>query len=108
MSADKQSDPLLEYGHEMATALLVVSLVIGIAMVFYDAFTNGVNGVRLLPAVLVAGVGSAAAWGVLMLRKRRERALRPSWMGTTTQWQSEMKARVSSPNDATPPTTEQE
>lgn len=95
MSADKQSDPLLEYGHEMATALLVVSLVIGIAMVFYDAFTSGVNGVRLLPAVIVAGVGSAAAWGVLILRKRRERALRPSWMGTTTQWQNKIKEKTS-------------
>ena len=103
MSADKQSDPLLEYGHEMATALLVVSLVIGLAMVFYDAFTNGVNGVRLLPAVLVAGIGSAAAWGVLILRKRRERALRPSWMGTTTQWQNKIKDRVSPPTDGTPP-----
>lgn len=108
MSANKHSDPLLEYGHEMATALLVVSLVVGIAMVFYDAATLGVNGVRLLPAVLVAGVGAAAAWGVLILRKRRERALRPSWMGTTTQWQNDMKERVSPPSEKTPPTTEKE
>jgi len=102
MQSDQKQDPLLEYGHEMATALFVVSLVIGIAMVFYDAFTNGVNGVRLLPAVIVAGIGSAAAWGILIVRKRRERALRPSWMGTTTQWQNKMKERVSPSVDGTP------
>jgi hypothetical protein len=104
MQSDQKQDPLLEYGHEMATALFVVSLVIGIAMVFYDAFTNGVSGVRILPAVIVAGIGSAAAWGILILRKRRERALRPSWMGTTTQWQNKMKERVAPPSDGTPPT----
>jgi hypothetical protein len=103
MAPDPQQDPLLEYGHEMATALFVGSLVLGIAMVFYDAFTNGVNGVRLLPAVIVTGIGSACAWGILMLRKRRERALRPSWMGTTTQWQQKMQDKVKSASDAPPP-----
>jgi hypothetical protein len=43
-------------------------------------------------------IGTVVALGIMVLRKRRERATRPAWMGTTQEWREDMHTRGKPPN----------
>lgn len=79
-------DPLLEWGHQAAVIVFVIALFGAIALVVAGAVSGGHS--RTLDALLIVAGGGLLGYGIIWLRKRRERAARPSWMGTTTEWRN--------------------
>ena len=97
MSRDQQPDPLLEWGLEAAVIVFVAAILAALGIIIYSVMEGGSLESSSPPALMVAGLGTVAAIGILMLRKRRERATRPTWMGTTQEWREDMDARRSPP-----------
>lgn len=85
MPPEKSIDPLLQWGLELAIVVLVAALVGAIAIVLAHNGEGSVTGT----AAGVVALGAALSYGIIWLRKRRERAHRPSWMGSTTQWRDD-------------------
>lgn len=86
MRTERDFDPLMEWGHQAAVIVFVIALFGAIALVLAGAVSGGPT--RSLDALLVLASGSLLGYGIIWLRKRRERATRPSWMGTTTEWEN--------------------
>ena len=102
MHADKKVDPVLEWGHEAAIAVFIVAMVAAIAVVLSGALTDGSADSRAVPATIILAVGAATSYAILRLRKSRERASRPGWMGTTTAWQASVGAKNVPPEKEPP------
>lgn len=99
MSSDKHQDPLLKWGHEAAIGIFVVAMVTAILLIIYAAVTEGDITAAMLRGVIVLAVGGGAGFLVLRMRKARERAARPAWMGSTTAWREGIKAKITDEND---------
>jgi drug/metabolite transporter (DMT)-like permease len=67
--------------------VFVIALFGAIALVLAGAVSGGHS--RNLDALLVIAGGSVLGYGIIWLRKRRERATRPPWMGMTTEWEKD-------------------
>ena len=97
MSRDHQPDPLLEWGLEAAVIVFVAGILAALAIIIYSVMEGGSLESSAPTALAVAGIGTVAALGIMVLRKRRERAPRPAWMGTTQEWGEDMHARRQPP-----------
>jgi len=86
MRTERKFDPLLEWGHQAAVITFVLALFGAIALLIAAAVSGGQS--RTLDAGLIVGGGGLVSYGIIWMRKRRERAMRPTWMGTTTEWQN--------------------
>lgn len=86
MRNEREFDPLMEWGHQVAVLIFVLALLGAIALLVAAAVTGGPSRTR--EAALTVAGGAAVGYGIIWLRKRRERSLRPKWMGTTTEWQN--------------------
>lgn len=103
MGQKRDQDPLQEWGAEAAVVILVAGLLGGVAIVIYAVMQRGSVQAALLPAAGVAAAGCLVAAGIMRVRKQRERASRPTWMGHTQEWRDEMISRRPSP----PPSSEE-
>jgi hypothetical protein len=74
----------MEWGHQAAVMVFVIALFGAIALVLAGVISGGDS--RTLDAALLVSAGGVLGYGIIWLRKRRERATRPPWMGTTTEW----------------------
>ena len=97
MTRDQQPDPLLEWGLEAAVIVFVAGILAALAIIIYSVMEGGSLESSSPPALVVAGLCTAAALGIMVLRKRRERATRPTWMGTTQEGREDMNARRGPP-----------
>ena len=86
MRNGQEFDPLMEWGHQAAVIVFVIALFGAIALLIAAAVSGGHS--RTLDAGLIVGGGGLVSYGIIRMRKRRERAMRPPWMGTTTEWQN--------------------
>lgn len=93
MAQKRELDPLLEWGAEAAMVVLIAGLLGAVALVIYTLMQGGALGSAALPALGVAMAGSGLSFLIMRLRKQRERARRPEWMGHTQQWREEMQLR---------------
>lgn len=87
MRTERDFDPLMEWGHQAAVIVFVIAL-FGAITLLLTASVSGGHSRTLDAAVIVVG-GALLGYGIIWLRKRRERATRPSWMGTTTEWEKD-------------------
>jgi hypothetical protein len=85
MRTQRQVDPLMEWGHQVAVIVFVIALFGAIMLLLAAAVSGGHS--RTLDATVILAGGGVLAYGIIWLRKRRERAMRPPWMGTTTEWE---------------------
>ncbi len=84
MRTERNFDPLMEWGHQVAVIVFVIALFAAIALLLSASYSGGHS--RTLEAVMIVAGGGVLGYGIIWLRKRRERATRPPWMGTTTEW----------------------
>ena len=98
MSRDHQPDPLMEWGLEAAVIVFVAGILAALAIIIYSVMQGGSLESATPPALVVAVIGTVVALGIMVLRKRRERATRPAWMGTTQEWREDMHTRGEPPN----------
>jgi hypothetical protein len=103
MSADKDQDPLLKWGHEAAIALFVVAMLAAVVIIIMAAVAGDGMGSATTQALIILGVGAALGYGVLRMRKSRERSVRPDWMGSTTQWRDGIKSKITADDKTNPP-----
>ena len=101
MSSNKEKDPLLQWGHEAAIGIFVVAMVAAVLLIIYAAVTDGDITAAMIRGLIVLAVGGGAGFLVLRMRKARERAARPAWMGSTTAWRDGIKAKISDEKDTT-------
>jgi len=101
MGQKNDLDPLQEWGAEAAVIALIGGVLGAVAIVIYAVMQGGTFGSAALPAIVVAAVGGGLAWLIMRVRKQRERASRPAWMGHTQQWRDELHAKLE-PKDQKP------
>jgi uncharacterized membrane protein YccC len=95
MSREKETDPLLEWGPEAAVIVFVASVLGAVALVLYAVMQGGNIESAAVPALITVVIGGLVAFGIMVVRKRRERATRPAWMGSTQEWREDLTSRHS-------------
>ena len=95
-------DPLQEWGAEAAVVILIASILGGAAIVIIAVMRGGGLEAAALPAGGVVLAGGVVAYAIMRLRKQRERASRPAWMGHTQQWREEIHAKLEANKDDKP------
>ena len=95
MSQEKGTDPLLEWGPEAAVIVFVASVLAAVGMILYAVMQGGNLESAAVPALITVAIGGVVAFGIMALRKRRERATRPAWMGSTQEWREDLTSRYS-------------
>lgn len=99
MGRQNDIDPLQEWGPEAAVIALIGGIVVAVGILVYSVLQGGRIEDAAAPALGVAALGGAIALGIMMVRKRRERATRPAWMGSTQEWREEIISRKTPPPD---------
>ena len=94
MGQKNDLDPLQEWGAEAAVIALIGGILGAVAIAIYVVMRGGTIESAALPAIAVAVVGGGLAWLIMRVRKQRERASRPGWMGHTQQWRDELHAKL--------------
>jgi hypothetical protein len=93
MSRKQDSDPLLEWGPEAAVIVFVASVLAALGLILYAVMQGGDLESAAVPALIIVAIGGLVAFGLMVLRKRRERATRPAWMGSTQEWREDLTSR---------------
>jgi hypothetical protein len=94
MSGDKDQGLFLRWGHEVAIGIGLLAMIGSVALIIIAAAKEGDVRAASMDALKILAVGAVVVYGVLRLRKRSERAHRPDWMGSTTQWRDEIKTKI--------------
>jgi hypothetical protein len=95
----KSEDPLLQWGHVAAIGIVVVAMIAAVVLIIRAVVTGGDVTRATALALLVLVIGAGSGFLVLRMRKARERAVRPAWMGTTTAWRDGIKSKISEKKD---------
>ena len=101
MGKKSEPDPLQEWGAEAAVVVLIAGILGAVAIVIYAVMQGNSLESAALPALGVAAAGGIVAFVIMRLRKQRERANRPAWMGHTQQWRDEIHAKLESKDNQT-------